>query len=68
MPEGVRQWAFIEGFPNYMVSSEGDVYNVKHKRYIATYMDGTRKIVSITAGNKRHKLPVKRLVEDAFGS
>lgn len=62
-----EEWVEIEGFPRYMISSEGRIYNRITNRYMSSSINnyGHPKI-SLLAENGRHTRSVAFLVAKAF--
>jgi hypothetical protein len=57
-------WKFIEGYPNYMVSSHGRVMNAKRKRILANIFN-PKGYASVCLGRNK-PFRVNRLVAQAF--
>lgn len=62
-----EEWAFIENWPEYMVSNQGRVYSVRFDRFLT--IKGTHNrpcvILSVNGYSERHLLHL--LIEEAFG-
>ena len=53
----------IDGFENYMIDINGNVYNIKYKRYIKTFDGGDGYLsIRLNKNAKRFKFKVHRLV------
>lgn len=58
-------WAFIEGYPNYMVSNHGRVLNIKRGRLMSCWGDLYLQ-VTLSVNGKRSTPTVHSLVANAF--
>ena len=63
-----EEWAFIEGFPNYQISSHGRVYNVSRYQMMSCSVNnhGLLKISLVDEGGVRRTKSIATLVADAF--
>jgi hypothetical protein len=59
-------WKTIDGFPNYMVSTYGRVYNVKHDKHVRQYFSRRYFNVALSSNGKTTHFRVHRLVCQAF--
>lgn len=65
----MTQWKTITGFPDYEVSSDGDIFNRRQDRFIHGCLDRTNGYLVVNLYNddgKPHKRYIHRLVMEAF--
>lgn len=61
------EWRDIKGYPDYMVSDEGQVYSMKSNRLLtASKHVGDYRVVSLSRDKKKHTLLIHRLVYETF--
>lgn len=61
-----EEWADIPGYPNYMVSTFGRIYNAKHERFIQPFEKFGYDHVMLYRNGRRVNKKIHRLVADAF--
>lgn len=60
-------WAYIDGFPEYMVSTEGEVMNIRFGRLLKPRDNGHGYLkVVLRSGGQSHERYVHHLVAAAF--
>lgn len=62
-----EEWRNISGFPNYMISNFGNVWNAKYDRFLKPQDDGRGyKFVNLCRQGKVYPMKIHRLVALAF--
>lgn len=60
-------WKPLRDFPNYNISSEGRIMNIKTQKILATSVDAKGRLVtSVRKNGKRHTVPIGNLVAKTF--
>ena len=61
-----ENWKEIEGYPNYLISSYGRVWNKKHNRFVKNVFSDRYYYVGLSKNGKMKRFLTHRLVAQAF--